>query len=137
MTTTRTTTHARVRTTAPNGTWDEHRQKWKEWGSIIGTAHAYHDLFHEIGDMSVEALNHIVHAHIGGTLAWEADMPNPIEAWHETYDEEMPDDVIHQWEVRAWARTYYKAYEDEVYRLAYRAIGEHYRENPIEWVRGH
>ena len=133
MTTTRTDDH----THTYEDTWEEHRQKWDEWGHIVGTAHAYHDLFHEIGDMSMEALNHIIHAHIGGTLAWEADMPNPIEAWQETYGEEMPDRYVLQWEGRAWARAYYKAYEDEVYRLACERRDRYYRENPVEWIRCH
>ena len=112
-------------------TWEEHRHKWEEWAYIIGTAHAYHDLFHEIGDMSIEALNHIVHAHIGGTLKWEADMPNPLEVWQETYEEEMPERItVRQWEVRQWARAYYKAYEDEVYRLTCEQCSKYYRENP-------
>lgn len=133
MTTTRTDDH----THTYEDTWEKHRHEWNEWGRIVGTAHAYHDLFHEIGDMSMEALNHIIHAHIGGTLAWEADMPNPIEAWQETYGEEMPDRYVLQWEVRAWARAYHKAYEDEVYRLACERRDRYYRENPVEWIRCH
>lgn len=133
MTTTGTSDHTHTYV----DTWEEHRQKWSEWAYIIGTAHAYHDLFHEIGDMSIEALNHIVNAHIGGTLAWEADMPNPIEVWQETYEEEMPEAYVSQQEVRAWARAYHKAYEDEVYRLTCEQCSKYYRENPRKVERCH
>lgn len=132
-----TTTRMNDHTHTYEGTWKEHKKEWGEWGRIIGTAHAYHDLFHEMTEMDIDTMNHIIHAYIGGTLAWEADMPNPIEAWQETYGEQMPEGYVRQCAVRAWARAYYKAYEDEVYRLVCEQRDKHYRQNPVKWIHCH
>jgi len=94
-------------------------------------AHAYHDLYHEIGDISIETVEHIIACYLAGTLQWEADMPNPIDVWQETYEDEMPKEYALQWEVRTWAREYYKAYENEVFRLVSERRRTHYNETDV------
>ena len=58
-------------------------------------------------------------------------MPNPIDVWQETYEDEMPKEYALQWEVRTWAREYYKAYENEVFRLVSERRRTHYNETDV------
>lgn len=74
-----------------------------ESARLCGTTHAYHDFRQDTPDKNMA--DEWLMAYSRNTVAWEYDVPNPMEVWEDTYEPPL-------WgladldKVRMWARSY-------------------------------